>query len=282
MTKQRLTEEQILNLLIRLNPRRLGTDADPIIAVDNSFTFTGQKKKLPSGIEYESYVNPTVITPAGLAANPGLKPGRYMRIMKTNHVIMPTKPGEKFHAPRPPLAENLFENQNTELFAWFCSLLKDKDIWFIPMEPDRDGNPRIKLSTPVVGAFVTINYPAHYRVDKEGGKLSGSSRDLAGGKDKYMAREAIAFNSMTFFLFDYEFDNLQAKAINTYKKLIQPMLVKEVVVTELEGGIEIGRKVKSPKPADVEEPADPNKQVEEDYHIDEMGVLRDKNGQQVL
>jgi hypothetical protein len=248
MAKQLLLEAQILALLTFLNPLRIGKDANPLVATANTFVLTGKKVQVAGGESIEQYTQMAVLSPEAKAANPNLVAGRYLRIMKTEQTKEVNTINDAIMAPRQPLADNLFENQNPLLFDTLISLLKKKDdkgnfIHFVKMEPDKDGNPRIKLLNPVGGAFVTLNMPPHYRVQSDGKVLSGASKDLATGT--YKPASKIIFRKLVLFLFPAQFEELQSIAMNKFQKLVEPMLAEEIVMTTYKANEVVEKTVKS-------------------------------------
>lgn len=260
MAKQILTEMQIILLLTQLNPHRVGKDANPIIMGQNTFVLTGKKAQTADGVAVKQFVQVSKLSDEAKKANPGLTNGKYLRLTKTEQVKDVTTALDEIVAPRKPLADNLFENQNPLLFETLVALLKKKVneenkakhpnlklgdyIHFVEMEDDKEGNPRLKLLNPVKGAFVTINYPAHYRIDTKTGKeLKGSAKDISTGS--YKDAQKIVFRSLELFLFPADVEKLQSIAINRYQKLVEPMLAEEVVISTLKAGVETQREVKS-------------------------------------
>lgn len=249
MAKQILTEMQIILLLTQLNPLRLGKDANPIITGPNTFVLTGKKVQVAGGEPVKQFVQVSKLTEEAKKANPGLTPGKYLRLTKTEQVKDITSALDEIVAPRKPLADNLFENQNPLLFETLVSLLKKKDaagkyIHFTEMEDDREGNPRMKLINPVRGAFVTLNMPAHFRMDARTGKeLAGSAKDIS--TNHFKEAQKIVFRTMELFLFPADIEKLQSIAINRFQKLVEPMLAEEIVTTTLKAGEVIAKEVKS-------------------------------------
>jgi hypothetical protein len=282
MAKQILTEAQIIILLTMLNPMRIGKDANPIITTNNTFVLTGKKTKIQGGEEVASFVLNAVLTDAAKKANPNLVAGRYLRLMKTEQVKAVTTVNDAIEAARKPIADNLFENQNPMLFDTILTLLKkrskvgDKVVYehFEEMNPDRDGNPRLKLINPVKGAFLVLNMPPHFRVQTDGKILAGSRKDISTGE--FRKAENIIFREMTLFLLPVEYDRLQSIAINRFQKLVEPMLSEEIVTTKLKAGVETSKEVTSSTTtaADVDE----DNAGAADTNGDAGGVTLDENG----
>lgn len=242
MAKQfvKKTVEEIRTLLRALNPRKLGSSADPIVMERTSMILTGRIEKGKDG-DVEKFIHKTTLSEEAKKANPNLTPTRYFRIMKTNEVQEISAPGALIRTGRRPLADNLFERQQPILFDTLVRLLQeDKEkggnYHFEKMTPDPQGNPRLRLKSPIMGAFVTLSVPAHKRVDANGKVLSGATKNIATGKFNQAA--PIEFTQDTFFLHEHELDSLESIAISRYRKLVEPMLFEEVVITKSSAGDE--------------------------------------------
>jgi hypothetical protein len=274
MAKQTFTADEALDLLISMNPLRLGVNANPLVEKDNQFIITGKRKTIKGIPNVEAYVDMTKITEAGKAANPGLVAGRYIRMTKTDMTKEITSLTDKLRAGRKPVADNLFENQNPLLFSKLLQLLGQKDekgnyTYFTRMPDDKNGNPVLILKIAVPGAFVTLNMPPHFKIDVEGKILAGARKDLR--TQSYGSPESIVFNDVTLFLLPEEFERLQSKALNIFQKTVEPMLAKEIVKITRVAGKEVAKEVKAnTTTAENLETAPPANEIPE-QELDEMG-----------
>lgn len=255
MAKEKLTVAQIRQLMQTLNPRKFGANADPFVPKRTKFILTGRIKDGAGGEKREQYVDITTISEEAKKANPGLTTTRFLRILKTDDVPEVVNPTDVLHTARNPIPDNLFERSNPMLYETLVRLLKDKDDkgnykYFVKLEADGAGNPRLKLTNPVMGVFVTINVPGHYKLDKDGKILSGSKKDIS--TNKFSPKEKIVFRTDTFFVFEHEIDRIEEICIGRYQKLIEPMLSEEVIVTLDEGGNIIKKDIAAPLSAGAE------------------------------
>jgi len=236
MAKEKLTVEQIRELLISRNPLKFGVNANPIIPQKTSFVLVGRMKIPAGGGEAkEQYMDITQLSEEAKKANPGLTTTRFIRVMKSDAVSDTIKPGETIHTARKPIADNLFERQQPMLFELLVRLLKDKDNeHFVKLEKDLAGNPRVKLKSPILGAFVVLNVPGYYKIDKDGKILMGSTKDISSGK--FGDKKKQIFRTDTFFLAEHDIDRMEEIAIGRFQKLIEPMLAEEITVTLGESG----------------------------------------------
>jgi hypothetical protein len=244
----KLTEKEALDLLIEMNPLRLGKDANPIVEKKNQFILTGIRKTIRGVEGVEVFVQPTILTEKAKKANPGLMPGRYIRMTKTDMVKEIMSAEDDLRAGRKPVADNLFENQNPLLFSKLIKMLSEKDEkgaykYFTKMPDDAKGNPVIILRNPVPGAFVTLNMPAHNRITPNGEILAGARKDLKSGE--FGAKQDIVFHDVTIFLLPEEFDKLQSIALRKFQKEVEPMLAEEIIKITRIANKDIKREVKS-------------------------------------
>lgn len=226
-----LTDSQVVRLLHEKNPRRFGPNADPLVETKTDFILTGRIKKNSAGNEVIVWLDKSNLTEEDLKANPNLKPSRYLRITRTD-AVPDFVPGQPFTIPRKPIAQNLFENENPLLFNTLVGLLKEKDkngklIHFKELENDANGNPMCKLISPVWGAFVTINWPAHKRLDANRKPLAVRRKNLMTGQYEAKATPVV-FREDTFWLPSTSFDRLESIAIQRFRKFIEPLLLEEV------------------------------------------------------
>jgi hypothetical protein len=247
MAKEKLTVEQIRELLISRNPLKFGVNANPIVLQKTSFVLVGRMKTPAGGGDAkEQYMDITQLSDEAKKANPGLTTTRFIRIMKTDLVNETIKPGDVIHTARKPIADNLFERQQPMLFELLIRLLKDKNEdgsykHFTKLEKDKAGNPQVKLTSPLLGAFITLNVPGYYKVDKDGKILMGSTKDIS--TNKFGDKKKQVFRSDVFFLAEHDIDRMEEIAIGRFQKLIEPMLAEEITVTLGEGGTVIKKDI---------------------------------------
>lgn len=277
----KLTEKEVRDLLIEMNPLRLGVDANPIVEKKNQFIITGIRKQVPGkdGV-VDVYVQLTKLSDKAKKANPGLVAGKYIRMTKTDMVKEILSASDDLRAGRKPIAENLFENQNPLLFSKIVKLLMEKDekgnlTYFTKMPDDKNGNPVIMLKNPVPGAFITLNVPAHHKMSVTGEILAGSRKNIRTGE--FEAPQEIVFHDITFFLLPEEFDRVESIALNKFQKEIEPMLAEEIVKSVRVANKEIKREVKknTDTSADMETPSTDNIKDDDGNEIetDEFGNI---------
>jgi len=242
MAKEKMTVEQIRSLLTRLNPKKFGANANPTVPGKTKFILTGIMRKGKDNKEVAQFQQTTVLSDEAKAANPNLTPTRYLRVMKTDDIQSVSNSTDVLRTGRRPLADNIFERQQPVLYNDIVSLLKKKTEvdgkvtyeHFEVMTPDDKGNPRIKLLNPVLGCFVSLNVPGHFKIGTDGKIMQASRKDLLTGK--FSKPEKVVFREDKFFVYEHEIDSIEAIAIGRYQKLIEPMLAEEIIMTVDEGG----------------------------------------------
>lgn len=242
MAKIKATESEIRALLISMNPKILGPNADPLVPQRCKFILTGKMKQGEGGVEKEQYTLRSVLSPEAKAANPNLTPTNYLRVTKTDYMKPVSSPDDVIEVGRSPWADNLFENQQPELFADLVQRLKDsKDTYFEPMPKDKNGLPRLKMKNPVLGAFIAIQVPGHYVIGTDGKPLTNSVKDISTGK--FGAQSKTVMRELRLFLYPYQFQSLMSMAIARYQKQVEPMLAEEVTYKVNTAGAVTERKI---------------------------------------
>jgi hypothetical protein len=274
--KVKLTVAQIRAKYKELNPLKFGEHANPLVATRTKFIITGVKAQNANGESMVKWVDVTKLSPEAQAANPGLTVTRFMRIMKTDDTPEVVKPGDILRVSRNPIPDNLFERSQPDLFEKLKRLLAEKGpdgkmSHFLPLEPDTAGNPRIKLLSPVMGCFVTLNVPGHYRMNKDGKPLVGSRKDIATGK--FGSPEKVVFRTDTFFLLENDLDRMEEIAIGRFQKLIEPLLSEEVIVSMDDTGNIIKKEIKSAATVIDEEGEEPTTTDTNEPQYDSLGDL---------
>jgi hypothetical protein len=258
MAKQKLEVDQIRNLLHKLNPKKLGANADPVIPQKTKFILTGKKSQGANEEKKTQFTLTTKLSEEAKKANPGLTEGKYFRVLKTDDIKDVTSPDEVMHTGRRPVPDNIFERQQPIVFDQITRLLKVKFTkddekneigkegerkYFREMSDDPQGNPRVKMTNPILGAFITLNVPGHLRYTAAGKALQGARKDITSGT--FGNPEKIVFRTMQFFVYEHDIDRVEEIAIGLFQRQVEPALVTEVKIEKIEGGLEIKKEINS-------------------------------------
>lgn len=234
MAALKATEAQIRAKLRELNPDLFGTGKQPIVEQKTKFLLIGKYNKDAAGNKLAQFTQLSVLSDEAKKANPNLRPSRYFRVTTTDYTKPVTDINEGIRPGRKAWANNIFESQNPELYTEILRLLlldkKETDPnkkFFEELPDDREGNPVLRLKTPVWGAFIPVQVPGHYVLDaKTGKKLVASARDIS--TNSFGPARPVIMREMRLFLYGFQFASVEAIAMAQYQKTVEPMLAEEV------------------------------------------------------
>ena len=275
MAKEKLTVEQIRSILKEKNPQRFGENANPLVPNKCKFILVGIMKDDTEGNKVERFVQVTKLSEEAKKANPGLTSTQYIRILKTDDVPEVVEATDTLRTARKPIPDNLFERQQPLVFEQIVRLLKQKDgkeyKFFINMEKDGNGNPRLKLKNPVLGVFATLNVPGHYVRGTDGNFLTGARKDL--GTNTFGKAEKIVMRTINMFLFEHDIEKFEEMAIGAFQRTVEPLLAEEVKISLDESGRVINKEVKNTSTVEqIDHSIAPEETPVKELELEDLGV----------
>lgn len=246
MARKLLTTEQIRDYLMEKNAHVF---ENPLAPEAHDVIVTG--KMLKKGDDWvPRFIQKSV--PNEAAKNVGIEAGRYIRASVKKHVDLTSG----FRGSKKPVAANIFESAQPEMFLYYRDLIMEGGTNFKELnqgrgvdKPTKADLPIIKMNVPVYGKIVTILVPNYKpQVTDENGNRKALEAGRYNHYTKSYEKDEVTMDTLTFFADEDDLERLMSVATKLFQSQVEPYAVGDVIESTVIGNKVVDEKIKDNKP----------------------------------